>query len=1704
MIDPEFVYCVECEKHGRTGTNRKKISKTKLETNQWSLWTCSECAKSRSIIDLTLMDFISQRIQVHGSEDEDESKFVFRELLQNADDEESNILVLRFEDQALFVANDGHAFSTTNTINELCDFDKISNVLGLHKADNKEFAGHFGSGFQTVYRITNHPEIHSSGRTGKMNPSIKQWTFKEEELKSPYEKSERKGTLFVFPWRDDKKALEDGGVWKQMDKWPRWDRQKRRAFFDSLKEYIHQAFLCCKTIKTVRLIWHENSSIEGYQASRDFKLRKNDNETLDFSCRTGTVTEGLIEPEHWTNEWDDSFQQDSWHYSKNSRRFSYLIGERNVSDNGRIYIGKRKDGYVTISKDKDELEKDLKRGDLFVLFPLFDVTKLFEHEGRSYLYSVIPLPGRSKNRFIFTGHFWPTEDRRDVNVEGMDGVYGKWYQTLMLNVIGLYEWLFDRLLEKLNSNDMPDSFRQTILLNNLPTVELSEWMRPGKENNQEWLKESQIYSNQLSSELIKKPLLYSNGVWEKPLLGFWTADEMEKDAFDSVEALTFSATFVEHPSFRFLQSKLEDRKANPTKFVGKFLAFSSYNKDFNGLLKYGQKLKSGKILDRTAINSLINYCIIGDSGTRSNLLLAVVPGSDSVLRSIKEYPVFDNKFEFVYDFLPKSALIHNDFKSAELLKAKDKFVEHDELIGIIDKIIRNNPDRFKVLSLKDHQILSQILKMLVESGWTPKEGLIESQFIPYRLGNNCFVGTLNVKGGMHKEWISYSHVGENYEPDSIFGIQTQPIPGLTEEVKAKIKFIEILDSNDEIQNKIERVLQLEKLQETFVPTNFVRHFLSNRHESSLFQDQVLREFLNSDQIDLDFQKREFLKALQIYFKKGEKTEIYVDRKSMSEVPCLYDEEGKWHNAGEFAINVSPELEVFGYHALHKDFKDWPHETLDALGVDTQPNRSKIAETLKKLEKNKNTNREVLSNIVMWLLASDLSLKPDEIDGLSDDLAAIEWIPTLNGDFKKSKQVLIPTQSNQQLLGNDYSGYLDDSLAKNSFSEDSDWKRITERAQKFKMNLEPELADLLIVVKLRHDANKVASEKIFDMLNQKIACNAGLAEELFRNQKYGYYTNDRWVDSKQIKLMNKKDFPKELLDLFYFLPENHKHSQYLKSDGATSSLLPEDILCPMRSKEITPSMGLWDALNNISSLIDDEELTENSKIYPVNGSCVLPRDIIFKENQADDVILKDGRIGNIHVINRDISGRHSKALRKLGSRSVSELSEQELLSLIRLYKQDNPNLNDPSQILSLLLRITERNTQAVFPDESIWPAEKNAKTIWMNPKQCYFTKDSPLTRYFSELAFLCLKIDGKFKEALKQYAQRSKCPSFEDNLEKQKNIETILSEPDESTTYLIKQLNLALITKYPEHSRYLDWLTIAEVKTSPTVCVTYSIRNIKKQIPIDVYIEKNDSKWIIYLNDASSQALIKQYLSEQITNECINQGFLDSDRLKLSETIYKLVSNRITDWPDIVNGYTLPQVFQNQSHITSLKRAGLPVLEEIFEDPSNLDERYNGYIQTRDTLQSWYECCQICGERTPYEPDSFATMETIKRVIGLRGGLFNDKADDFITDNSILLCPKHQALWVRNLVRFPDLLGDDKEKILNRLKQAISLYESKASINQHEKMQYQCEIVDSLDLRKHGGKPHRSEWQPREITFEMNHFVGFLKTLKNYYEKHNEE
>jgi hypothetical protein len=1690
-------------------------------------WICDSCAEKK--IRLQVLHFIANRIQATQTVPRDKYKFIFRELLQNADDVRANILVLVFEQDALYVANDGRAFTVRSVGNIKSDFDRLSQILGRHQEEDKEVVGHFGSGFQTVYAITNYPEVYSSGRSGRMNPCREKWMWgiKSPHVhfkKSPYwRQKDNKGALFRFPWRDDKAAEEevDGEkVWEDRNKWPRWDRQERRKMFDDLRRYIHQAILCCQHLRAVRLVWHEKGSFEGFQVLRSFLLRNKDAETLKMDCFIGSVRQGSIEFEaSGISQWDSIFQiEDGWRWGPDSCSFDYLIGERNLNEDGKRLFLCKQNSSVVVTSDKAALEKELERGDLFVLIPLFDVASLFELEGVAYLYSVIPLPGLGKNKFIFSAHFWPTEDRKDVDVEGGNGEFGKWYRSIMLNVLELYQWLFDRFLAEIHKVDMPEEVRQKIILNAVPVTLVSEWMRPGKEDQVEWVQRSSVRFYKLVSFLVEKSILFSSGKWCEPAKAYWAKDNEEKTVFEILGTTTFTYEFINHPQMKILLEALNDRKVDEGKFNALWGTFFNVNRKASGSLVYGQDLSDGKKLDKKAMDSLIEFCITRPHFV-SSLKKEVVPGRDGILRGLEEYPVLPLELQFLFDFLPGSKTIHDDFRTKDLERVRqDKILpwQSDRIIYLIDEVVKSDFARFENLGEKDHLVLSRVIKILVDKmSWVPRDGLKACRFVPYRQGHTVSLGTLNVSRGRGEtRWVSSQstreHVERYYERDFIFGIQTLKVPGLTSEVQAKIKFLLLLDCDDKTVEKIESALSLVKLMaQEGKPLNFVLHFLSPQHES-LFVDFVLQSFLgfnNEKELSnmLANQKKQFQEALKVYFKEEHTGEEYLTRKDMAKVPCLYDEKGDWFNAGEFALTMEPKLKMLGYKSLHEDLRKWPPKTLSALGVDSSPSFSRIVETVKELAGKKEEHREDLGNIISWLLISEVHIS-DEFGNLAQegqDLLHLSWIPTVDGSFKRPKEVLLPSLRNMKILGDDFGGFLEYFSFKNKLNEESgEWQRVTKRAESLGLNVVPKLFDMLSVVRMRREADSPPPTGLFDALSKKVVSDEQEAENLIGAQNFGYYLSDKekWIDSNRIRIIDEKEVPKEIRDILTILSIRNPHSHYLMLDGATDELLPEDILQPLLDKRVAPSENIWDELSKLNLEFEEDlkQVYGGKLIYPIGDSLVSPESVICIENDEDEGFLKEGSIGKWHILGRLRTQKHGQTLRALGARGGLELGRSEILDLLKSEKNLKPTLtlDEASIVLRLIDRLRTLNSNLPFPEDALWPAEKASQIIWMRPKLCLI-KDSPLSKIFeNDLCFICLKIDGEMKMSLREYAIASGCEEFTDCLKREGKIETEDCAIDTQATNFYKELANALGQYFVSYrdSGCFEWLKNVEGKSCDRISVKYSTVGFEKMVERAALVECQESRCVVSRRRISSRAVLFDQLEEEIANVCIEKGFPDSERENLQSIIYKLLTRKIEEWSDIVEDYRQGSIASPIPVIEPVHDSdAFPTLEEVLS-LNSMEMNEAGYSDTKTTLQSWYQACQICGNRTPSDENGYTTSETLKRVVCSKGGRYKGNTSGFSTSNSVLLCPTHQVLWVRGLVRFSDIENPSNETV-KRLEERIGEKEKLATENPQQLVSWKCQVFE--------GKPEpgkvgsKGSWKEKDIEFRVEHLVGFLKTLYDY-------
>jgi hypothetical protein len=133
----------------------------------------------------------------------DEKTHFILELIQNADDCNSEEVIFDLLDYRLTVKNTGNPFDEKNV-------EALSHIGRSTKGE--DHIGFFGIGFKSVFQVSNAPEIHSGAyhfRYDDQNLIVPEWIEKPESTLST-------GATFILPFKDPKQIFKD--IEKQLGK----------------------------------------------------------------------------------------------------------------------------------------------------------------------------------------------------------------------------------------------------------------------------------------------------------------------------------------------------------------------------------------------------------------------------------------------------------------------------------------------------------------------------------------------------------------------------------------------------------------------------------------------------------------------------------------------------------------------------------------------------------------------------------------------------------------------------------------------------------------------------------------------------------------------------------------------------------------------------------------------------------------------------------------------------------------------------------------------------------------------------------------------------------------------------------------------------------------------------------------------------------------------------------------------------------------------------------------------------------------------------------------------------------------------------------------------------------------------------------------------------------------------------------------------
>jgi hypothetical protein len=1589
---------IKCYNCGESPPNQEGI-----ELASDGTWICQVCGKKE--ISLRILNFIRERIAVNRTEDEDPSKFVLRELVQNADDANASILVVRFEEDGLYVANDGFAFRTAPKEGGPDDFVRAAQILERHKEGDKEAAGHFGSGFQTVYSITNSPEVYSNGYSRALNPITGRWENLDSHRYSPYMSNPpgHKGVLFRLPWRDSSAArlfYEGKQHFLEERFWPRWDAMAIRTLYDELRQYLHPVLLCCQRLLTIRIVWMAGGRREAYQATRDFTL----NEPLP-QPKVVEVREGSIAAKPEWFEWDgglsatsevpSSFSQEAEFEETKRRRYfasSGLVTESGVP----VFLVREKGGSVTVSRSD---AGEIKKNHIHLLFPLFV-------SGKAFLYSVIPLPRRGGNYFAFSAHLYPIEARNDVDVQGNGGMNGRWYRSCMLSLAKLFKDTFPGFIEFAKGMDASDEEKQCVILQALPRNEIREWMRPGKSTEDiEW---ARAETEALRSWLFEQPILLSAAGWFPPANGYIPEDE-NLEALEALKLPMFPKAFVEmFDQVPWLKILGEARKFSPEKFVDIIsrskLTDVSYNSTFT-LPDNGVTLR----LDRQTVSRLVTYAMASGDGATE---LGIFPSEEGSMRPLSCYPKLPAGFEVVYELLPAENRIHKELESviAKLeveYPSRRKPEQTSRLPKLLADAIKNQPARFKILSIADQRLLSlAVVKIVLDENFA--EDVARGQdFLPCRFRGAVTVGPVNV-----------ARRPEDYQRGWVFAERRTKIPGLTEEVAAGIRFLALEGVQEKDVEKIETKLTIRQLAELDgKPTNYVRHFLSGK--DALFYDHVLGEFLETkDRKLLDSQKRALLEALKAYFTgftehRREKTEI--PRKEMGSVPCLYDTYGKWYPAREFAKASGPLQALFKCRTLHPDFDSWSLDTLYAIGVETEFTPEVISEKIKKEEES--GNRKSLADAFGAVL---VGCKTDELRKLREQLIGVKWVPVGLTQKATLDDSLYPTEALKNSLGAEHDRYVDLDLIKHDVRaglDGMDTKSLEQRLGALGMDNEPKLEDLTLTLVSCAEKGREPPSALLKELNRRLATSDATERRDWGKSipNPAFYWKGTWYASDEIRVLdNNEELPTAppAGTLILSPEEADPFKSYLESIGVHRGLGAIDLLRWLREfatankasgKPLEEQREKYDSivkkLEPLADMITKEEAKEfgAQKIALTEQSWLAPEDLLMDDC---NLIVAPVYFGDFCIVPRD--SVPWRLFETLGGRIMSKLDGEAAHAIMRrLARIEYVSDNQSAAYLKMLAYGAKSNwwrAEEPLP----WPVVPVGGGRFVQPSEGYLMNQAAAD-FFVGLPILKTPTGDGVEEELEELAGKWGAKGAGEIRYPK------LDMSDESQDYEMKRLlsdiHSCLVEVFSREKASLAWIGRTEVyntkeKFQRYQCVhgtTVDDGNLR----IPAILPRSSDSAVMVLPDSGPKN--PRDMAKLISSWSLGAGFPEARQDLLEKQIEFLYVER----------------------------------QKAFESELYVNQQIPGYLETNKKLEDWYGFCQICGWRTPSD-EMGSTKESIQSIVSEKGGLFVGPLTRYEVGNSLYLCPRHAILKGRRLVRF-DFMKDwesSQAEVATRIRKAL--------------------------------------------------------------------
>lgn len=567
-----------------------------------------------------------------------------------------------------------------------------------------------------------------------------------------------------------------------------------------------------------------------------------------------------------------------------------------------------------------------------------------------------------------------------------------------------------------------------------------------------------------------------------------------------------------------------------------------------------------------------------------------------------------------------------------------------------------------------------------------------------------------------------------------------------------IKFIHLHKDFKDTENELIKIFNLERLiARDGVPRALTMYFLlpGDGPEKCLFHDDYIRDLVRTElSIDnLENIKKSLLLYLRSYYKETDHDkERRINRKDKM---CLYGTDGIWRIPSEFAFNVDDDLKILGYHKLHDSFSDdngWTRKTLVNLGVVDRVGFENIEKSIKSIsnhKRNSECDRRILKILIMVI--------EDEL-GLIEDwkrLSDIEWVPTIDGNWREPRDTLSSLVELEQILKFDAINSIIDlsTLTDQETIKISNFKK--EQFEHIGFRTYPTFEEFMDVWDYCERENIPPPSNFFDELETNFNKWKDLFIDESRDRKY--FCDGKWVLPSKVVIDQIEKIPEPLRNIFSFTNEHENILRWLRSgaDNDTPHIQVRDALEIFEGLNIDDKKIIWNFIVEKRTEIDKPLLDDfkDKKIFPYLDGIYAPINIIIPSRGGKNLKFR-GKLNDYYILENELSQDDIDTLLKLGASEIinvlNDLQKSYYLLLQVTKEKPMPGTDLWSDYITLISIFMEEDAE-LSSNLNIIPVENGPEIYYELPKRIVIKDEQGIWNLFKDeqrLKFFDPKIFSK--------------------------------------------------------------------------------------------------------------------------------------------------------------------------------------------------------------------------------------------------------------------------------------------------------------------------------------------------------------------------